>query len=59
MTAVKPRQGRGLHVFTRLGVETMTTIELHYAYPTSGIDMAAAAVASPLGIGASNAARFC
>ena len=38
------------------GVETMTTIELHYAYPTSGIGMAAAAVASPLGIGASNAA---
>ncbi len=34
----------------------MTTIELHYAYPTSGIGMAAAAVASPLGIGASNAA---
>ncbi len=56
MTTVKPGRVLGLHVFTRLGVETMTTIELHYAYPTSGIGMAAAAVASPLGIGASNAA---
>ena len=34
----------------------MTTIELHYAYPTSGIGMTAAAVASPLGIGASKVA---
>ncbi len=56
MTAVKPRQGRGLHVFTRLGVETMATIELHYAHPTSGIGMTAAAIASPLGIDTSNAA---
>ncbi len=58
MTAVKPRPWRGLHVFTRLGVETMATIELHYAYPTSGIGMtaAAAAIASPLGIGTSSAA---
>ena len=56
MTAVKPRPWRGLHVFTRLGVETMATIELHYAHPTSGIGMTAAAIASPLRIGTSNAA---
>lgn len=52
MTTVKSGRVSGLHVFTRLGVETMKTISRRDALRGA----AAAAVASSLGIGTSNAA---